>query len=188
MTEKKNITIIYQNQKTGDIYGLKTIESKNFENFVSPSNTVLIDCDMDSIVIQETSFQSLEYQKFDLNIPLNNENLYPVVAIDPSNTILMQAFANSESINLAFNTKIAHYYSRSRKKIWKKGEDSGHIQKIIEILYNPNFNFFIYKVSQNIAACHVGYYSCFYRKVLENGSFKQVYNERAFNPDKIYSK
>ncbi|MCB1190185.1 MAG: phosphoribosyl-AMP cyclohydrolase [Leptospiraceae bacterium] len=187
MTEKKNTTIIYQNIQTGNIYDLKVINS-NPKTLCNSYNTILVDCDMDSVVVREIVSQSLEYQKFDTNILLNKETLYPVIAMDSNNTILMQAFANLESIYLTLDTNFAHYYSRSRKKIWKKGEDSGHTQKIIEMLYNSDLNFFIYKVYQNIAACHVGYYSCFYRQLLENDGFEHVYDKRVFNPDKVYSK
>ncbi|MCW8801082.1 MAG: phosphoribosyl-AMP cyclohydrolase, partial [Desulfobacter sp.] len=79
----------------------------------------------------------------------------------------------------------AVYYSRSRKKLWKKGETSGHVQKVREIRVDCDNDTVLLKVTQvGGAACHKGYKSCFH-KVVENGEFKIV-EQRVFDPEKVY--
>ncbi|MCK5672260.1 MAG: phosphoribosyl-AMP cyclohydrolase, partial [Spirochaetales bacterium] len=99
------------------------------------------------------------------NIDFNKmDGLVPVIAQDSeTNEILMLAYANKEALNLTISSGYAHYYSRSRKKIWKKGGTSGHIQKIEEIRVDCDQDSLVYKVIQTGGACHTGYYSCFYR-------------------------
>ena len=113
------------------------------------------------------------------------DGLVPVVAQDSeTNEILMLAYANKEALDLTISTGYAHYYSRSRKKIWKKGGTSGHIQKIEEIRVDCDQDSLIYKVIQTGGACHTGYYSCFYRIVDSNGLY--ISGKKIFNPKKIY--
>mgnify|MGYP001235724980 CR=1 FL=1 len=98
--------------------------------------------------------------KFDHN------NLIPVITVDQSNSeILMHGYMNQEAFRLSMQTKEAHYWSRSRKCIWKKGETSGLIQKIKEIKIDDDQDCVIFKVALGglKASCHVGYKSCFYR-------------------------
>lgn len=112
-------------------------------------------------------------------------NLIPVIAQDyHSNEVLMLAFANKIAIEKTLETGIAHYYSRSRQKIWKKGETSGHIQEIKEILTDCDNDSILIKVQQTGAACHKGYYSCFHKKI-EKGDFSIIGN-KVFNPDEVY--
>jgi len=112
-------------------------------------------------------------------------NLIPVIAQDyHSNEVLMLAFANKIAIEKTLETGIAHYYSRSRQKIWKKGETSGHIQEIKEILIDCDNDSILIKVQQTGAACHKGYYSCFHKKI-KNRDFSIIGN-KVFNPDEVY--
>ena len=78
----------------------------------------------------------------------------------------MQAFANKEAVEKTVETEKAHY-STSRKKLWLKGETSGHFQKVSEICVDCDGDALIYKVRQTGAACHTGYRSCFFRRVGE---------------------
>ena len=80
----------------------------------------------------------------------------------------MLAYMNEESINLTLETKIAHYYSRSRQAIWKKGETSGNIQKVEGFYYDCDGDTILLKVNQTGVACHTGSYSCFFNKVMED--------------------
>lgn len=91
--------------------------------------------------------------------------LVPVVAQDTvSREVLMVAFADREAVRLTAHTGFAHYYSRSRKSIWKKGETSGHLQEIIEVRIDCDEDTLLYIVRQTGAACHTGRFSCFYRR------------------------
>lgn len=92
--------------------------------------------------------------------------LLPVVVQDAdSKEVLMQAYADKEALKLTEETGYAHYYSRSRKKIWKKGESSGNIQLIREIYLDCDGDCLLYLVEQTGPACHTGRRSCFYRKL-----------------------
>lgn len=77
--------------------------------------------------------------------------------------ILMIAYANREALELTLATGFAHYYSRSRRKLWKKGESSGHTQKIVELRVDCDADALLYSVRQTGPACHTGAHSCFFR-------------------------
>ena len=94
----------------------------------------------------------------------DEKGLIPVIAQDyKTGMVLMLAYANKEAVELTIKKKTAHYFSRSRQKIWQKGETSGHFQYIKDILYDCDCDTLLYKVEQYGAACHTGKYSCFYR-------------------------
>jgi phosphoribosyl-AMP cyclohydrolase len=112
------------------------------------------------------------------------EGLIPVIVQDSrSREVLMMAYANDEAIRLTKETGYAHYYSRSRKKLWKKGEESGHFQKVVTILTDCDEDCLVYIVEQQGAACHMGYVSCFYRTL--DGT---VVGTKVFDPEKVYGK
>lgn len=119
-----------------------------------------------------------------IEINYDGQGLVPVIAQDwETKEVLMLAYADREALELTRSSGYAHYYSRSRKKIWKKGEESGHLQEVHEILVDCDEDALIYLVSQIKAACHTGYRTCFYRKL--DGT---VSGERIFNPDDVYTK
>lgn len=114
--------------------------------------------------------------------------LIPAIAQDfQTGEVLMQAYINRESWQETLKSGCAVYYSSSRKKLWKKGEESGHIQLIHEILVDCDLDCVIFKVEQRGgAACHTGHRSCFYRKV--DGDQLTIIGEKIFDPKKVYSK
>ncbi len=92
--------------------------------------------------------------------------LIPVVAQEKnSQNVLMMAYANREAIEATLKTGFAHYWSRSRSELWKKGETSGNVQKVHEILVDCDADTLIYIVDQTGPACHTGEQTCFYRKL-----------------------
>lgn len=102
-------------------------------------------------------------------IKYDENGLIPAIAQDiATGKVLMLAYMNEESINLTLETKIAHYYSRSRQAIWKKGETSGNIQKVEGFYYDCDGDTILLKVNQTGVACHTGSYSCFFNKVMED--------------------
>ncbi|MHA2048677.1 MAG: phosphoribosyl-AMP cyclohydrolase [Promethearchaeota archaeon] len=112
-------------------------------------------------------------------------NLIPVIAQDhQTNEVLMLAFANRMAVEKSMKTGFAHYYSRSRKTIWKKGETSGHVQEINEIIIDCDNDSILIKIKQEGAACHEGYYSCFYKEC-KGGQFR-VKSKQLFNPKEVY--
>lgn len=114
--------------------------------------------------------------------------LLPAIAQDyESREVLMQAYINETAWHKTLETGKAHYWSRSRNKLWLKGESSGHCQLVKEILVDCDRDTVIYVVEQlGGAACHTGHRSCFYRRV-ENGQLK-VKDEPVFDPGEVYKK
>jgi phosphoribosyl-AMP cyclohydrolase len=112
------------------------------------------------------------------------DGLIPVIVQDAqSKDVLMMAYANEEAVRLTQKTGFAHYYSRSRKKLWQKGEESGHFQKVVRILADCDADCLVYEVEQTGAACHTGYASCFYRTL--DG---RIVGTKLFDPEKVYGK
>ena len=112
------------------------------------------------------------------------DGLIPVIVQDKkSGQVLMMASANEEAIQLTLKTGYAHYYSRSRKNLWKKGEESGHFQKVGQVLTDCDEDCLLYLVEQKGAACHTGYVSCFYRTLSED-----IVGTKIFDPEKVYGK
>ena len=92
------------------------------------------------------------------------DGLLPVITTErKSGKVLMLAYVNLEALNRTLNTGFAHYWSRSRSKLWKKGEESGHVQRIQEIRVDCDGDTLIYVVDQTGPACHTGEGTCFFR-------------------------
>lgn len=96
------------------------------------------------------------------------EGVLPVVTQDVDNgQVLMVAFADREAVEMTLRTGYAHYHSRSRNSLWKKGATSGHVQRIREILVDCDSDTLLYRVEQTGPACHTGARSCFFRSIEE---------------------
>ena len=101
-----------------------------------------------------------------LNLKYDENGLIPVIVQDyRSNAVLMQAYMNEESLKLTRETGKATYFSRSRDKLWVKGEESGHFQYVKEIFADCDEDCLLLKVEQVEAACHTNKFSCFYRNL-----------------------
>ena len=124
----------------------------------------------------------------ELDFTKSSDGLLPAIVQDAtSGDVLMLAYINKESWHKSLETGKAHYWSRSRQQLWLKGESSGHVQMIKEILVDCDQDTVVFKVEQiGGAACHKGYGSCFYRMV-ENGGLRVV-QERVFDPAVVYEK
>jgi len=108
-------------------------------------------------------------------VPWNESGLIAVVTQDhKSGRVLTVAWMNREALQLTVETRQAVYWSRSRKKLWRKGEESGHVQKVLEVRLDCDADAVLLKVEQaGGIACHTGRESCFFRK-LENGRWVAV--------------
>jgi phosphoribosyl-AMP cyclohydrolase len=95
----------------------------------------------------------------------------------------MVAYMNEEAFDLTLKTSKSHYYSRSRKKIWLKGEESGHIQEIKSVFIDCDNDTILIMVDQKVAACHTGFRSCFYR-IWDKGW--KVVGKKIFDEKKVY--
>ena len=114
--------------------------------------------------------------------------LIPAIAQDwKTGEVLTLAYINEESWKETLKTGHGVYWSRSRSKLWHKGEESGNVQIVKEILVDCDADTVIFKVEQvGGAACHEGYHTCFFRKVV--GDALEVVGERVFDPKKVYKK
>ena len=119
-------------------------------------------------------------------IQFNEKGLVPVITQDfSSSEVLMMAWMNKEALSLSVKTKKAVYFSRSRKKLWFKGEESGHSQDIVEIYTDCDQDVVLLKVNQKGGiACHTGRASCFFNK-LENKEWQSI-SEVIKDPKEIY--
>jgi phosphoribosyl-AMP cyclohydrolase len=114
------------------------------------------------------------------------DGLAPVVVQDAvSGDVLMLAYMNEDALRLTHETGRAHYWSRSRNALWRKGETSGHEQVVDEIRVNCEQNSLLLLVRQVGAVCHEGYQTCFYRRAAPDGSLTVV-RERSFDPSVVY--
>ena len=116
------------------------------------------------------------------------DGLLPAIAQDAATgQILMLAYMNAQSYEETLKTGRAVYFSRSRNKLWRKGEESGHVQEVREIFVDCDADTILLKVHQiGGAACHEGYASCFFRQVTPAGL--RVIGERVFDPAEVYKK
>ena len=135
---------------------------------------------MDKSIEEGTHFSP----KFDAN------GLIPVIAQDfKTGQVLMFAYMNREALDLTIKTGRATYYSRSRGKLWTKGEQSGHFQKVDQILIDCDQDCVLLKVTVGAGQCHVGYQSCFYRAVNKCDAKKlDSIAKKVFDPAKVYDK
>jgi phosphoribosyl-AMP cyclohydrolase len=114
--------------------------------------------------------------------------LVPVIAQDAdSGEVLMLAWMDRAAYEETLRTGRACYYSRSRRKLWRKGEESGHVQEVKEIYVDCDADTILLKVHQvGGAACHEGYRSCFFRRV--DGGSVRIIGQRVFDPEQVYRK
>jgi phosphoribosyl-AMP cyclohydrolase len=121
--------------------------------------------------------------KFDAN------GMIPAIVQDhQTRQVLMMAWMNAESLRLTLETGKTHFFSRSRGKLWLKGESSGHVQEVKAISTDCDRDCLLIEVQQHGAACHDGYYSCFYSRLQPDQQTWQIVGERLFDPEKVYRK
>ena len=115
--------------------------------------------------------------------------LIPAIAQDAATgTVLMMAWMNHEAYQETLRSGRAVYFSRSRNKLWRKGEESGNVQMVKSIHVDCDADTLLLKVEQiGGAACHEGYQSCFFRKLNSNGEVEAIEGERLFDPKQVYT-
>ena len=114
--------------------------------------------------------------------------LIPVIAQDVgSGAVLMLAYMNEDAYAETLKTRRVCYFSRSRNRLWRKGEESGHVQELRQIFYDCDADTILVKVEQvGGAACHEGYESCFFREINPDTGLETVIADRVFDPKKVY--
>ena len=126
-----------------------------------------------------------------MQLKFDGNGLICAIAQDyESGEVLMQAYMNREAFDKTLETGYAHYWSRSRQKLWKKGEESGHLQKVIGVYLDCDSDCVLLKVQQTGAACHTGNYTCFFTPVRECGvgaemlgQLQRIVEDRKENPE-----
>ena len=121
-------------------------------------------------------------------VKFDSKGLVPCIVQDiNTDKVLMVAYMNKKALLKTLQTKRTHFYSRSRKKLWMKGEESGNIQVVKKIYIDCDNDCLLVKVIQKgKAACHTGYISCFYREITDKGL--KIIEKQIFDPKKVYSK
>ncbi len=126
---------------------------------------------------------ALDELKYDAN------GLVPLVVQDVANgQVLMMAYMNRAALALTLETGLVHTYSRSRGRLALKGESSRHFQHVREVLTDCDRDVVLIKVVQDVAACHEGYRSCFFRRLDAGQGRWETVGEPAFDPGRVYSK
>ena len=120
----------------------------------------------------------------------SKNELIPAIAQDAdSGDVLMMAWMNEEAYRETLETKRVVYFSRSRQKLWRKGEESGNVQELSAIYFDCDADTLLVKVNQiGGAACHEGYRSCFFRRIDTDNGDVSVEGERIFDPAQVYGK
>jgi len=114
-----------------------------------------------------------------------NDGLLPAIAQDAENNeVLMLAYMNEASYRETLQSGHAVYWSRSRNRLWRKGEESGHVQTVESIAFDCDADTILLKVRQQGAACHEGYRSCFFRQVTDEGV--SIQGTRLVDPETVY--
>ncbi|MBM9548740.1 phosphoribosyl-AMP cyclohydrolase [Leptospira sp. 201903074] len=190
----KEITIITKPSLDSKDVSLRVVESKLAQEYVDHfdfgKKQLFVDCDEDALLeidpkleigtkrllweSGKLKFSEEEWKSFLETIP----PLSPFLAQDLSGKDLMLAWGKKESLIAAVESGLGTYYSRSRNGKWVKGEESGHLQNLTTIYVHANPFFIQYVTNQIGAACHTGYYSCFFRELGPNDSISFVYSNK----------
>lgn len=119
------------------------------------------------------------------SLKFDEKGLIPAVIQDVKNSeVLMVGYMNDEAVKQTLEGPYVTFFSRSKNRLWKKGESSGHTQKVSELFFDCDKDCLLIKVEQNVAACHVGYRSCFYREY-KDGEITTI-GQKLFDVDKVY--
>jgi phosphoribosyl-AMP cyclohydrolase len=122
-------------------------------------------------------------------LKFNAEGLIPAIVQDHANgRVLMMAWMNRASLESTLATGKTHFWSRSRKKFWMKGESSGHTQTVKDVAFDCDGDTLLIQVEQAGAACHEGYRSCFFRSVIPGGVEDKTTEPQLMSPEAIYGK
>ena len=121
------------------------------------------------------------------NLKFDKTGLIPAVIVcAKTGEVLVLCYMNDEALKKTLETGKVHVFRRSKGRLMIKGETSGHIQLVKEVLVDCEGNSLVIKVVQKVAACHAGYYSCYYRRLNPQTGALETVAQRVFDPDKVY--
>jgi phosphoribosyl-AMP cyclohydrolase len=123
-----------------------------------------------------------------LEIQFNDAGLVPAIVQDhQTGEILMMGWMNDAALRQTLETRLATFYSRSRNKMWVKGESSGHTQEVVEARTDCDQDVVLLRCKSHGPCCHVGYRSCFYRQITDPQTLETV-EDKAYDPAAVYDK
>jgi phosphoribosyl-AMP cyclohydrolase len=124
-----------------------------------------------------------------LDFRYNQDGLIPAIVQESASPrrVLMMAWMNRETITRTLETVLLHYWSRSRREVWKKGEQSGHFQRLVRWFVDCDQDTLLFEVEQVAGACHTGYRSCFFQELDAQGNEKKILESRSFDPASVYN-
>ncbi len=121
------------------------------------------------------------------NLKFDDKGLIPAVIVDVTdNRVLTLCFMNQDALEKTIETGKVHVFRRSKNRLMLKGETSGHTQSVEEVYLDCEGKSLVIKVKQNVAACHAGYMSCYYRKYNDKTDNIEIIEEKVFDPEKTY--
>ena len=121
------------------------------------------------------------------NLKFDDKGLIPAVIVDVTdNRVLTLCFMNQEALEKTIETGKVHVFRRSKNRLMLKGETSGHTQSVEEVFFDCEGKSLVIKVKQNVAACHAGYMSCYYRKYNNKTDNIEIIEDKVFDPEKTY--
>ncbi len=127
-----------------------------------------------------------DYSEIIKQLKFSESGLIPAVAQDiDTKEVVMVAYMNEESLKKTLQEKRTCYFSRSRQRLWTKGENSGNIQEVKQVLIDCDSDTILLKVKQYGGACHEGYFSCFFREITDDGELK-IIKEKIFDEKKVH--
>ena len=122
-------------------------------------------------------------------LKFDERGLIPAIVQDVTNgQVLTLAYMNGVSLRLTLETGLTHFYSRSLQRVWQKGEESGHIQRVHEIYFDCDADALLVKVEQTVAACHTGRRSCFYRRLHPSPEVPEELARQQVDPEAVYGR
>ena len=121
-------------------------------------------------------------------VTFNEQGLVAAIVQDADDgRVLMMAWMDAASLRDTLRTGRTHFYSRSRRKHWMKGESSGHVQQVVSVQFDCDGDTLLVRARQTGVACHEGYRSCFFRQIDPDGEWKTV-EDRLVDPEQVYGK
>lgn len=125
-----------------------------------------------------------------LEFRYTSDGLIPAIVQEAgsSRRILMMAWMSRESIAKTLETGLMHYWSRTRQKLWMKGETSGHTQRLVRWFADCDRDTLLFEVEQQVGACHTGHRTCFFQELDLHGDAKPVLESKVFEPNDVYKK
>jgi len=120
-------------------------------------------------------------------LKFDDKGLIPAVIVDVTDgRVLTLCFMNQDALEKTIETGKVYVFRRSKNRLMLKGETSGHTQSVEEVFFDCEGKSLVIKVIQNVAACHAGYRSCYYRKYNDKADIIEIIEEKIFDPDKTY--